>query len=256
MILKEEFWQEIPLLHIVKEQYLNEEVPVVIFFHGFTSAKEHNLHFAYNLAEKGIRVLLPDAHLHGVRNEDLDQVQLGLRFWEIVLTSIEELGIIQEELVNRQLLSNGRIGVSGTSMGGITSLGALRTYDWIDAAAIMMGAAGFVDLAKEQIGNFESQGFEIPLTAEEKDSFYENLAMFDITKKPTLLDKRPIHFWHGMKDIVVPYKPTWNFYESIRDDYKDVPHRLSFTADKEAGHVVSRPAMLEAMEKLASYLKP
>ena len=93
VIVKEEQWSNIPLLHIVEEQYANMEVPVVIFLHGFTSAKEHNLHYAYNLAKKGIRVLLPDAHLHGVRDENLDEVQLGLRFWEIVLTSIEEIGL-------------------------------------------------------------------------------------------------------------------------------------------------------------------
>ena len=81
------------------------------------------LHYAYNLAKKGIRVLLPDAHLHGVREENLDEVQLGLRFWEIVLTSIEEIGLIREELMNRKLLSTEKIGVGGTSMGGITTLG-------------------------------------------------------------------------------------------------------------------------------------
>lgn len=254
MIVKEELWKEIPLLHIVEEQYEKEEVPVVIFLHGFTSAKEHNLHFAYNFAKKGLRVLLPDAHLHGLRDENLDQVELALRFWEIVLTSIEELGILKEELVKRQLLTNRKIGISGTSMGGITTLGGLTTYKWIDAATIMMGAPDFVELAKAQIENFESQGFELPLTAEEKSSLFDSLAMLDITKMPESLNRRPIHFWHGMKDIVVPYEPTWNFYKSIKEDYKDCPERLSFTTDKEAGHVVSRQAMLEATNKLASYL--
>ena len=158
-----------------------------------------------------------------VRDENLDQVELALRFWEIVLTSIEELGILKEELVKRQLLTNKKIGVSGTSMGGITTLGGLTTYRWIDAAAIMMGAPGFVELAKAQIENFESQGFELPQTAEEKSSLFENLAMLDITKNPAALNKRPIHFWHGKKDIVVPYEPTWNFYQSIKEDYKDSP---------------------------------
>ncbi len=69
----------------------DKELPVVIFLHGFQSAKEHNLHYAYNMAKKGLRVLLPDAHLHGARSEELDEVQLSLRFWEIVLTSIEEM---------------------------------------------------------------------------------------------------------------------------------------------------------------------
>jgi len=172
MILKEEVWRDIPLLHIVDKQFLNKEVPVVIFFHGFTSAKEHNLHFAFNLAKKGIRVLLPDALFHGVRDEKLDPVQLGLRFWEIVLTSIEELEIIREELIKQRLLTDAKIGISGTSMGGITSLGALTTYKWIDAATIMMGTPGFVDLAKEQIENFEKQGFKVPHTDEQiNDTF-------------------------------------------------------------------------------------
>jgi len=254
MILRDEKWGEIPLLHVVSEEFVNKEIPVVVFHHGFMSAKEHNLHFAINLASKGIRVLLPDAYLHGAREENLDIVQLGLRFWEVVLTSIEELGMIREELFKRKLLTTKKIGVSGTSLGGITSLGMLATYDWIDAAAIMMGAPGFVELAKNQISSFEKDGFEVPHTEKEKSLLFDDLSMLDLTIYPTLLDKRPIHFWHGKKDVVVPFGPTYKFYESIKADYSDVPDRLSFTVDKEAGHVVSRLAMLEATKKLASYL--
>lgn len=42
----------IPFLHIVKEENSRRAVPLVFFIHGFTSAKEHNLHFAYLLAQK------------------------------------------------------------------------------------------------------------------------------------------------------------------------------------------------------------
>ena len=75
MIVKEENWSNIPLLHIVDETEENSNIPTVIFLHGFTSAKEHNLHYAYNIAKKGFRVLVPEAHLHGVRDEGLDEVQ-------------------------------------------------------------------------------------------------------------------------------------------------------------------------------------
>lgn len=47
----------IPFLHIVKEENRHRAVPLVIFIHGFTSAKEHNLHIAYLLAEKGFRAV-------------------------------------------------------------------------------------------------------------------------------------------------------------------------------------------------------
>ena len=43
--------------------------------------------------------ILPDAYLHGVRDEEFDEVQLSLRFWEIVLTSIEEVGFIHRRTI-------------------------------------------------------------------------------------------------------------------------------------------------------------
>ena len=61
------------------------------------------------------------------REEDLDEVQLSLRFWEIVLTSIEEVSFMREELMQRGLHTTGKIGLGGTSMGGITTLGVLRS---------------------------------------------------------------------------------------------------------------------------------
>jgi fermentation-respiration switch protein FrsA (DUF1100 family) len=254
MILKEETWGTIPLLHIVEKENEHKEVPVVVFFHGFTSAKEHNLHYAYILAKKGIRVLLPDAHLHGVREEKIDEVELALRFWEVVLTSIEELALIRKELKDRNLLSSAKIGVAGTSMGGITTLGALKMYEWIDAAAVMMGAAGFVELAKAQIKQFESEGFKLPVTKKEKEKLFTDLAVFDITKDQSVLNQRPLFFWHGKNDPVVPYRPTYKFYEAVIADYADVPDRLSFETDKVAAHAVTRPGMLASVNWLASHL--
>ncbi len=51
MIVEKEVWGNIPLLHIHNDD-MNEETPVVIFLHGFMSAKEHNLHYAYQLVKK------------------------------------------------------------------------------------------------------------------------------------------------------------------------------------------------------------
>lgn len=44
------------------------------------SAKEHNLHYAYQLVHKGVRVLLPDAKFHGDRSECLTEMQMNLNF--------------------------------------------------------------------------------------------------------------------------------------------------------------------------------
>lgn len=254
MIIREETWENIPLLHIVADELETKEVPTVIFLHGFTSAKEHNLHYAYNLAKKGIRVLLPDAHLHGVRAENLDEVELSLRFWEVVITNIEELNVLYETLQERGLVTAGKLGVGGTSMGGITTLGSLKIYDWIDAAIVMMGAPGFVDLAKAQIEQFEQRGFEIPVSAEEKAQLFEHLSVFDLTKAPEALKGRPVYFWHGKTDSVVPYRPTHEFYEAVKDLYKENPEQFVFTTDQAASHSVTRSGMLEAVNWMATHL--
>lgn len=254
MKVEHEIWGNIPLLHIALEENFRDKLPTVVFLHGHMSAKEHNLHYAYQLARKGIRVLLPDAHLHGDRDEGQDPVQMSLRFWEIVLTSIEELEFIHKTAQEKELVA-GSIGVGGTSMGGITTLGALTVYPWIKTAAVMMGAPNYVQLAKAQMAQFESKGFKLPITDEERKKMLSTLAHFDSTKNRKVLNRRPIFFWHGEEDTTVPFEPTFNFYKAIKEDYADTPEKLNFMREKEAGHAVSRPGMLAAVDWLADYVK-
>lgn len=251
MIVQSETWGNIPLLHIYNEQ-TKINSPIIIFLHGFESAKEHNLHYAYQLVNAGCRVILPDAHLHGERDENLDQVEISLRFWETVLTSIEEVGKLKEELNNRGYGNEQKIGVAGTSMGGITTLGCLTAYPWIDAAAIMMGTPGYVQLAKAQIEQFEQKGFKIPLNSEEKDNMFQTLSTFDASIHMKNLENKPLFFWHGVKDQVVPFESTSYFIESYVKQFGN--ENLVFLKDKSAGHAVTRKGLLEVTKWLANNL--
>lgn len=254
MNVEKELWGHIPILHITPEGYKGGTLPTVIFLHGHTSAKEHNLHYAWQLAQKGIRVILPDALLHGERDEAQDEVQISLRFWEIVLTSIEELGFLHEELHKRGL-ADGEPAVGGTSMGGITTLGALTTHPWIKAAAVMMGSGNYVELAKAQMRQYESRGFELPLTDEERSGMLNALSRFDISMNRQALSGRPVFFWHGVKDPTVPFEPTNRLYHALQQDYQEYPERLVFLKETEAAHAVSRKGMLAATDWLAMQIK-
>lgn len=251
MIVTTEAWGNIPLLHIYKEK-TKIDAPIVIFLHGFESAKEHNLHYAYQLAQQGCRVILPDAHLHGERDEKLDEVEISLRFWETVLTSIEETGQIKQELEERGYLVDQKIGVAGTSMGGITTLGCLTAYPWIDAAVILMGTPGYVELAKAQIASVEQKGFKVPLNAAERKNMFDTLSAFDASSHPQNLIDTPLFFWHGEKDPVVPYEPTAKFIASLQKQYGK--QNLVLMNEKKAGHAVSRKGMLASMQWLANSL--
>ncbi|PZX08207.1 hypothetical protein C7437_1011331 [Psychrobacillus insolitus] len=251
MIVQSESWANIPLLHIYNEE-TTVHSPIVLFLHGFESAKEHNLHYAYQLVNQGCRVILPDAHLHGEREQPLDQVELSLRFWEIVLTSIEEVEVLKEQLELKGYLTDQKIGVVGTSMGGITALGCYTAYQWLDAATILMGTPGYVQLAKWQISGYEQKGFNIPLNQEERENMFQTLARFDATKHMSNIANRHILFWHGEKDQVVPFEPTAHFVDALIDQYGE--KHVAFLHEKTAGHAVSRKGMLSSTKWLADHL--
>ncbi|TWT07281.1 prolyl oligopeptidase family serine peptidase [Planococcus sp. CPCC 101016] len=253
MRVERQIWGHIPLLHITPNEDIEAPLPTVIFFHGHMSAKEHNLHYAYQLAEKGLRVILPDAHLHGERSEGLDGVQISLRFWEIVLTSIEELSFLHEE-IHKQGLAVGEPGVGGTSMGGITTLGAMAVYPWIRAAAVMMGAGNYVELAQAQMTQYESRGFQLPISLEERQQMLSTLAMFDSERNLTKFNGRPVYFWHGEQDVTVPFEPTYRLFKDLKKQYEAVPDNIVFKREREVGHAVNRSGMLEATEWLAKHL--
>src|SRR5699024_2988148 len=105
--------------------------------HGFTSAKEHNLPFAYLLATKGYRVILPDSKHHGEREGNITVEKRELSFWNIVLQNINDLNTLKNALDEMDLILNNRIGIAGTSMGGITAASALTQYDWIQSSAVL-----------------------------------------------------------------------------------------------------------------------
>lgn len=253
VIVQEETWQEVPLLHVYDES-MNEHSPTVIFLHGFTSAKEHNLHYAYQLVNKGIRVILPDAYLHGVRDKNMTEQEMSIHFWEIVIKSIKEVGRIYNELKEKKLAEQNKVAISGTSMGGITAAGCFKIYEWLNAAAICMGAPGYNDFANYQIALFEKNGVKLPLTEEKKEQIHKIIAEYDITKDPEKTRNRPVLFWHGQKDKVVPFNNAYDFYSQLRPYYEKTPEKLKFIVDPNEGHKVPRTGVLQVTDWLAQHL--
>lgn len=51
----------IPILEVVDENMIYEPMPLIIYYHGWQTAKELVLTQGRKLAQKGFRVVLPDA---------------------------------------------------------------------------------------------------------------------------------------------------------------------------------------------------
>lgn len=86
--------------------------------------------------------------------------ELAGHFWDIVLNEIEEIGVLKNHFEKVGLVDGGRIGLAGTSMGGITTLGALTAYDWIKAGVSLMGSPNYVELFQQQIDHIQSQALK------------------------------------------------------------------------------------------------
>lgn len=244
----------IPLLHVVQEKEKNEVLPFVLFVHGFTSAKEHNLHYAYLLAEKGVRVVLPEAQYHGERAENHSQNELNAHFWDIVLNEIRELETIKNAFSRKGLIDEHRIGAAGTSMGGVVTLGALTQYSWIKAGVSLMGSPYYVDFLKMQIEYLRNRGTVIPISERELDDQLTRLEPYDLSIHREKLANRPLLFWHGENDKVVPFEPTYRFYEEIKRDYAANPEDLVFIRDPRADHKVSREGLLSLVAWFEKHL--
>jgi fermentation-respiration switch protein FrsA (DUF1100 family) len=254
VIIENKQIENIPLLHLVQQGSYQDKLPFIMFIHGFTSGKENNLHYAYLLAEKGFRVLLPEALYHGERAQGLSEKELFTHFWEIVLKTIKEVNILKEYYVQKALADEERIGMAGTSMGGIVTLGALTQYNWIKAAVSLMGSPAYEQLSIWQLKQLESQGVELPFTQAQIDEQLVILRNYDLSLQPDKLDSRPLLFWHGKKDPIVPFSLTYNFYQEMKHRYRDQPEKIKFIADEHADHKVSREGLKATVDWFEKYL--
>jgi fermentation-respiration switch protein FrsA (DUF1100 family) len=241
----------IPSLHIVEKGRELEQLPFVIFVHGFTSAKENNLHYAYLLAEKGLRVALPEALFHGERQEGLQAKELSFRFWDIVLTTIEEINLVKNYFEARELIDLERIGLAGTSMGAIVTLGALTKYKWIHSAVSLMGSPYYQSFARLQMEEMKKRGIQLPLPDVEIKQLFDTLKHYDLSLQPEKLDNRPLFLWHGKLDQVVPFEYSRQFYDTIKNKYS----KVEFLADEKAGHQVSREGLMRTVDWFETNLK-
>lgn len=239
---------EIPILHVVKENLHNQKLPALIFIHGFSSAKEHNLHVAYLLAEKGYRVLLPDTLNHGERAKELSENEFQMSFWDIVVQTIHELRMIKDHYIEHKLIDEQRIGVAGTSMGGIITLGALTQYSWVSAAVSLMGCPSYQEFAHDLLNKLHDTQINIP--SGELEKIITGLKRYDLSQQTNTIHDRPILFWHSKADKVVPFKYAWELYEEL----KLKNHDVNFLVDDEAGHKVPRYAVLETVSWITDKL--
>lgn len=222
----------IPLLEVVPREQRNEQLPLIIYYHGWQSAKELNLTQARYLAREGFRVLLPDAMNHGERKQPVSQIP-SLTFFQSIHTNLFEFDFIVDHFRKIGFV-NDVIGVGGTSMGGITTCALLTHHPEIQAAACLMGSPKLLAY-QERIAKHANR-----LHRYMPQDYFELLKWipdYDLSLRPETLQGRPFYIWHGKQDKIVPYEHTVEFVE----EQKGLPN-IYFT-DEEEEHLVKTSTM-------------
>lgn len=221
----------IPLLEVVEEKKRNDILPLIIFYHGWQSSKELVLTQGRYLAEAGFRVLLPDAFNHGERKQPIIKIP-SLTFWQSIHTNLFEFGFIVNHFKKLGVVDD-RIAVGGVSMGGITTCALLTHHPEIKVAACVMGSPQLTNYRQRimdhatKLDRFFPQDYEFLLNW---------VPDYDLSRHPETLGDRPLLFWHGIHDVVVPYNHVKEFVKDNSD------RNLTFIKEDEE-HLVKVPTM-------------
>lgn len=231
---------DIALIHAVPAGQYAQPLPTVFFYHGYSSSKAVYSYFGYALAKAGFRVVLPDADLHGERFNG-DEPQRLAHFWEILKSNIDELPALKAHFEQRGLIADGRIGVAGASMGGMTTLGALVRYPWIQAAASLMGSGDFIQLPKTLFPPLGADGQ--PLPAAQWAARLAPLADYSPEQQVEKLAGRPLLLWHGEADDLVPTAESLRLAQALRE--RGLAQQLTLLTEPNVTHRIT-PLALDA----------
>jgi len=223
--------------------------PLVIVFHGYTGRKEYCLAQAYNLATRGMYVLLPDAYGHGERNADNMVPDF---FMSISRTAAEINGLI-DAYSNRHDVDATRTGLVGYSMGGCI------IFDYLAHESVRAAAAAPViatpDLASimktpDATSLFQSLGLVGP---DGMKPLIARAREVQPTRWGRAVPRVPLLIQNGEEDPLVPASGVRRFYDSIADSYPDTT-RIEFVSYPGTGHADTLEMNLRIARWLTRFL--
>lgn len=237
--------QDVPILEVIPEDTFHKQLPLVIFYHGWRSSKELVLTQARKLAQKNIRVILPDAMNHGQRLADVSSIP-SFTFWNSIQGNLTEYSLIRDYYSNKDLIKDNKIGVGGYSMGAMTTGALLTAHPEITAATIIMGTPDLSTYARLVRKDAKRRGIYVPDDLEQLTSWINT---YDLSQHPEKIAHRPLLFWHGTDDYRIPYRQSKDFFDRIHNEsYAD---QVAFITGYKAGHLVE-PRL---MDKVANFFE-
>lgn len=246
--VKKQSLQDIPIIEVVDDQLLTQPLPLVVFYHGWRSQKDLVLTQARKLANRHLRVVLPDAMNHGDRMEPVSSLP-SFTFWNSIQGNLAEFDLIIQTYRKRGLILNDQIGVGGYSMGGMTTGALLTRHPEIKAATIIMGTPNLNAYAQLVRDYAAKAHVYLPTDMAALTSWIDN---FDLNLHPETIAHRPVLFWHGTDDERIPYAQSRDFFDRIH--HEPYANQVAFITGYQAKHLVKIPLMTKIANFFDYYL--
>ncbi|MDO4680778.1 MAG: prolyl oligopeptidase family serine peptidase [Aerococcus sp.] len=244
---------EIPVTEYVPADQMNQPLPLIFFYHGWESFTEACATHALELVKQGFRVVLPDNYDHGLRHDPND-LRTPLTFLETLQKNVQEFPTLLA-YYQGQGLTTDFIGVSGLSMGGITTNMLLTQYPEITAAGALEGTpsiTGFIAYLIDQAKHADPKLIEALGLSAMKDAAPDLINQFpalDLSSQPEKLAGRPLLLWHAKDDDIVPVNDDIVFYNANAKN--DAAKNLHLVLNHSGGHHVPYHASV----RLAAFFK-
>lgn len=189
----------------------DDNIPTVIYYHGWSSSKEFKRFQAMSIASFGYNVIVPDALYHGERGK-LDYYNpesIGKHLWEIISQSVLESDDLINHLVSECNINKDQIYIMGSSMGAVTAAGIFAKNKGIKGLAGFNGAFSWGDAIEHG-------------TLPNADKYSEFVENHDLSKHMEKINDRPILILHGVNDSSVPFVLQKKFYDQTEQELKNV----------------------------------
>jgi dipeptidyl aminopeptidase/acylaminoacyl peptidase len=172
-----------------------EKPPIVVTCHGFGSSKDSNTYktLASNLCKNGIAVLRFDFYGSGESQGKLEDFTIseGIEDLESALNYVETLNFVDK----------GRIGIFGSSMGGMISILGIAKKQNIFVMALKSPVSDLGYLKENS-------------QTERTENFYEDGLRYDVYSEARKISC-PVLIIHGNKDDSVPLEQSQKLIKNL-----------------------------------------
>lgn len=234
---------------IISPKNFPDKLPVIFFYHGWSSNKDVHKNLGSFLACNGYMVVIPDSINHGERGTlDYWQGDSGLtKFWPTILNSVKEFNIILDYIKNNYSIDEYRIGVCGHSMGGMITSGIIAHNKFIKSGVIMNSSGAWVEATLEIIGDQYKENKDFI------DKSLNELSHFSPINNIDNFNNTPLLLLHGDKDVLVPIKSEITFFNAIKEHYENKNLVDMKTYDR-LNHYITEAMVTESLQWFNTYL--